>query len=296
VAEELIFNLIRRNPQSPSASSVAKSGTLPPDAISVSTQYFLDHLLHSTSLLKHTTLRLHFPEENWYPDTGATHHLTNNLQNLNISSEEYSGQDQIRIGNGTGLSISHSDSASLSFSRRKFLLKQLLHVPNMCKNLLSVRQFALDNDVFFESHSSFFTIKDRKNRLPIHHGQLKDGLYHLLPPQVSSSQSQALVGERTSPHSWHHCLGHPALRTVNFVPSKFQLPVLSNKASVPCPICPQAKGHQLPFSVSKTYICNPLDLIYSDVWGLSPTISINGNRFYVSFVDVFSRFTWFYPI
>jgi len=121
-------------------------------------------------------------------------------------------------------------------------------------------------------------------------------LYHLLPPQVSSSQSQALVGERTSPHSWHHCLGHPALRTVNFVPSKFQLPVLSNKASVPCPICPQAKGHQLPFSVSKTYICNPLDLIYSDVWGLSPTISINGNRFYVSFVDVFSRFTWFYPI
>jgi len=61
-------------------------------------------------------------EENWYLDTGATHHLTNNLQNLNISSEEYSGQDQIRIGNGTSLSISHSSSATLSLSRCKFLL------------------------------------------------------------------------------------------------------------------------------------------------------------------------------
>jgi hypothetical protein len=141
------------------------------------------------------------------------------------------------MGNGTGLSISHSGSASLSFSRRKLLLKQLLHVPNICKNLLSVRQFSLDNDVFFEFHSSFFTIKDRKTRLPVHHGQLKDGLYHLLPPQVYSSQSQALVGERTSPHSWHHHLGHPALRIVNFVLSKFQLPVLSNKATVPCIVC-----------------------------------------------------------
>jgi hypothetical protein len=82
------------------------------------------------------------------------------LQNLNISSEEYYGQDQIRIGNGIDLSISHSSSASLSFSCQKFLLKQLLHVPNICKNLLSVHQFALDNDVFFEFHSSFFTIKD----------------------------------------------------------------------------------------------------------------------------------------
>jgi hypothetical protein len=113
---------------------------------------------------------------------------------------------------------------------------------------------------------------------------------------VHSSQSQALVGERTFPHSWHHRLGHPALRTVNFVLSKFQLPILSNKATVPCPVCPQAKGHQLPFSVSQTSVCNPLDLIYSDVWGPSPSISINGNRFYVSFVDAFSRFTWVYPI
>jgi len=73
-------------------------------------------------------------EENWYPDTGAAHHLTNNLQNLNVSSEEYSGQDQIRIGNGTSLSISHTGSATLSLSRRKFLLNQLLHVSAHLQN------------------------------------------------------------------------------------------------------------------------------------------------------------------
>jgi hypothetical protein len=89
-------------------------------------------------------------EKNWYLDTDATHHLTNDIQNLNLSSEEYTGQDQICIGNGKGLSIKHSGSATISFSRHKFLLKQLLHVPHICRNLLSVRQFALDNSIFFE--------------------------------------------------------------------------------------------------------------------------------------------------
>jgi len=50
------------------------------------------------------------PEENWYPDIAATHHMTNNFQNLNLSADEYTGQDQIRIGNGIGLPILHSGS------------------------------------------------------------------------------------------------------------------------------------------------------------------------------------------
>jgi hypothetical protein len=90
-------------------------------------------------MLKLTTSPSLPSEENCYPDTGATQHITNDLQNLNLTSEEYIGQDQIRIGNGTGLSIKHSGSASLLLSRHKFLLKQLLHVPLIYRNLLSVR-------------------------------------------------------------------------------------------------------------------------------------------------------------
>jgi hypothetical protein len=37
-------------------------------------------------------------------------------------------------------------------------------------------------------------------------------------------------------------------------------------------------------------------LIKKDVWGPSPTLFINGNRYYVSFIDAFSWFTWVFPI
>jgi hypothetical protein len=170
--------------------------------------------------------------------------LTTHLQNLNLAQEEYHGQDQIRIGNGTGLNISHTGTAFLPLSHRKFILNQLFHVPSICKNLLSVRKFALDNSVFFEFHSSYFLIKDKQTGLLLHHKHLKDGLYQLLPSPSSLSSSsinQALVGERTTPASWHKRLGHPAFRTVQCVLYQFKLPVISNKAHPFCSACAQAK-------------------------------------------------------
>jgi hypothetical protein len=52
----------------------------------------------------------------------------------------------------------------------------------------------------------------------------------------------------------------------------------------------------LPFSAFTSSICKPLELVYSDVWEPSPNLSLNENRFYVSFIDAFSRYTWVFPI
>ena len=45
--------------------------------------------------------------ENRYANSGATHHLTADLANLNVCANEYHGQEQIRVGTGKGLSINH---------------------------------------------------------------------------------------------------------------------------------------------------------------------------------------------
>jgi hypothetical protein len=44
----------------------------------------------------------------WLPDTGASHHITNDFRNLNITSEPYDGTDQIHVGDGSGLFGNHS--------------------------------------------------------------------------------------------------------------------------------------------------------------------------------------------
>ncbi|KAL9425249.1 hypothetical protein AB3S75_032230 [Citrus x aurantiifolia] len=53
-----------------------------------------------------TTSEGEMADQGWYIDSGATHHLTNNLQNLNLG-KEYSGNQLLHVGNGQGLYISH---------------------------------------------------------------------------------------------------------------------------------------------------------------------------------------------
>jgi hypothetical protein len=58
-------------------------------------------------------------------------------------------------------------------------------------------------------------------------------------------------------------------------------------------VCQQAKSHQLPYPKSSSFLSHPLELIYSDVWGPAPE-SVGRFKYYVSFIDDFSKFTWIY--
>jgi hypothetical protein len=43
---------------------------------------------------------------NWYTDTGATDHITGELEKLDVRNK-YNGTDQVHIANGSGMNISH---------------------------------------------------------------------------------------------------------------------------------------------------------------------------------------------
>ncbi|KAA8525572.1 hypothetical protein F0562_007427 [Nyssa sinensis] len=47
----------------------------------------------------YTALSLH-SKNLWYSESAATHHITNDLSNLNLSSEQYTGRDTIRVSDG----------------------------------------------------------------------------------------------------------------------------------------------------------------------------------------------------
>jgi hypothetical protein len=60
-----------------------------------------------------------------------------------------------------------------------------------------------------------------------------------------------------------------------------------------CDACLRAKAHQLPYPVSTSRSTAPLELIFSDVWG--PGIdSFGRKKYYVSFIDDYSKFTLIY--
>ncbi|CAA0833912.1 Unknown protein, partial [Striga hermonthica] len=115
----------------------------------------------------------------WYPDSGATHHLTNDFSNLSLAGD-FHGSETIQMANGAGMKIAHLGKSYIESAHKPnhlFYLNNLFHVPQITKNLLSVSQFAKDNKVFFEFYPLSCFVKDQATKEVLLEGNLKNGLY-----------------------------------------------------------------------------------------------------------------------
>lgn len=93
-------------------------------------------------------------DPSWYFDTGATDHVTPDIQILQIT-KPYNGTDKLQVGNGNDLHISHLSSSYL----HKISLPSVLVVPLLTKNLISVSRLTSDNNVYMEFWSSHCIVK-----------------------------------------------------------------------------------------------------------------------------------------
>lgn len=75
----------------------------------------------------------------WVLDSGATNHMMNDEQHLN-SKVDYKGKPKVTVGNDNSLSISHigTNSVSTFDANKSLMLKDILHVPSLTKNLISI--------------------------------------------------------------------------------------------------------------------------------------------------------------
>ena len=135
-------------------------------------------------------------------------------------------------------------------------------------------------------------MKEEETRKQLLRGTVKDGLYLL----SQAHQPEVNLGEKTNLNIWHRRLGHPNLRTLQNIISQYGLPTSSINKSLSCDACMSSKSHRLSYSNSLHQTSKPLEVIHSDLWGPSPVTSHLGNRYYVSFIDDYTKYTWLYPL
>ena len=66
------------------------------------------------------------------------------------------------------------------------------------------------------------------------------------------------------------------------------------KESLVCDACEFAKHTRVHYPSLGLRSNRPFDVIHSDVWGPCEMHSISGHRWFVTFIDGFSRYTWLY--
>jgi hypothetical protein len=133
----------------------------------------------------------------------------------------YNGTDQIRTASGAGMDIKHVGHYVIHTPNHDLHLNNVLHVPQVAKNLVSVHRFTKDNHTFMEFHPDFFLVKDQTTMKVLLCGRCRSGLYPL--QHTSDPQIQALSVTKPSTSRWHNRLGHPSLEVVRRVISEHNL-------------------------------------------------------------------------
>ncbi|RVW79104.1 Retrovirus-related Pol polyprotein from transposon RE1 [Vitis vinifera] len=227
----------------------------------------------------------------WYVDSGASNHMTNNPTAL-CHVRPYAGQSSIQTANGSSLPIAAIGDASSKFTN-------VFLAPQLSTNLISVGQL-VDNNCAVNFSGNGCVVQDQVTGKPIAKGPKVGRLFPLFLPVPdfsprSSIKSFACNNVSDLSMVWHRRLGHPNTQILSHVLNS-DLPGNKDRysLSLECDSCKLGKSKTLPFPLHASRASHCFDLIHSDVWEPSPVSSHEKFKYYVTFIDDHSRFTWVY--
>lgn len=228
----------------------------------------------------------------WLIDSGATYHMTSRKEWFHhyepiSGGSVYSCDDHALeiIGIGT-IKLKMYDGTVQT-------VQDVRHVKGLKKNLLSYG--ILDN--------SATKIETQKGVMKIFQGALvvmkgekiAANLYMLKGETLQEAEASVAACSPDSTLLWHQKLGHMSEQGMKILVEQKLLPGLT-KVSLPlCEHCITSKQHRLKFSTSSSRGKVVLELVHSDVWQ-APVPSLGGAKYFVSFIDDYSRRCWVYPI
>ena len=164
-------------------------------------------------------------------------------------------------------------------------LTSVLYVPNFPFNLISISKLSHDLHCVLSFSHNFVTLQEWRTGKMIDIGHESQGLFHLRSPLCSTACTST-----EAPLLLHSCLGHPSL-------SKFRKPVpnFSSLSSLQCESCQLRKHTRVLFPKRlDPRTKSPFETVHTDVWGPSRFTSTLGFRYFVTFIDDYSRCTWLF--
>lgn len=224
--------------------------------------------------------------DKWLIDSGCTSHMT--FDRDLFKELDTSVISKVQIGNGDYLAVEGRGTVTIRGSSGTKLIQDVLFVPDINQNLLSVGQLLEKgfNVIFQDNHCQ---IKDAEGK-DVFRVLMRGKSFTLEQEQI------AYYAKKANAEVWHKRLGHfhhaavMNLQKKNLVQG---LPYLGD--DIPdCKTCQIGKQARIPFKNATWRATEKLQLIHTDLARPIKTPSLNGSKYYIVFIDDYTRMCWIY--
>jgi hypothetical protein len=231
----------------------------------------------------------------WYLDSGTSFHMTGDKESFSDLEEK---DLRMHIEMGDDGKYSATGIGTITFQRElgnPFKLKNVMHVPGLKKNLVSVAMLEdRGYDVVFSSGIAYLRHKATGQVKKI--GIRVKNLYMLQVDGCGAMIGKAeTVVSRDEGELWHRRLGHlhrEALKIMQQISTGLPRGTLAQ--SDQCKGCTLGKYAKSTFHEKENHASVILERIHTDVCGPFSVASTAKHRYYVIFVDDFSRKCWIF--
>ncbi|KAL0561491.1 hypothetical protein IC582_001919 [Cucumis melo] len=239
----------------------------------------------------------------WIIDSGATNHVCSSFQGISSWRQLETGEMTMRVGTGHVVSAIAVGGLQLCLQKSFLLLENVYVVPDLKRNLISVKC------LLEQSYSLTFNVNKvfiYKNGVEICSAKLENNLYVLRSLtskallntemfKTAITQNKRLkISPKENAHLWHLRLGHINLNRIERLVKNGLLSELEENSLPVCESCLEGKMTKRPFTGKGHRAKEPLELVHSDLCGPMNVKARGGFEYFITFTDDYSRYGYVY--
>lgn len=227
-------------------------------------------------------------KDSWVVDSGCSFHICPDRSQFHEYQRLEDGT--VRLGDDRACPIVGLGTIKLKLEGGVVsTLKQVRHVPEIKRKLISVAM--LDQEGYVVKIENG-TMNVFKNSTRIMRGKKEHGIYLLQGNSGSVEVNVVESNKMNSTMKWHRRLAHAGERGLKLLSQKGVFGSDSIQEIDFCEKCILGKSTRQKFGKGKHESGGFLEYIHSDLWGPARTQSKGGARYFMTFVDDYSRFVW----
>ncbi|CAN6541722.1 unnamed protein product [Malus baccata var. baccata] len=232
--------------------------------------------------------------DEWYIDSGCSNHMT--FREYLLVDIDINVKAKVQVGTGNLVEVAGKGILIIETMKGRRYIREVMFVPSIAQNLLSVGQMT--------EHGYFLLFRDYKvdvfddrslKNLVVNVKQKGNRCFPLI---LNTNKELALrTNVQGDAKMWHKRFKHLNFRSLKLLHSQemvLELPEIQDSNDV-CQGCVLVRHHRELFSKEITRRAHePLELIHYDVCGPMKVPTTSGNRYFLTFIDDYSRMCWIY--